>query len=178
MNKHNNFKKGFTLIEVMMVMMAVSVFGAIILVNIIGVRDDAKREKARTDIIQIYKAIEYFEHDTEEWPGHLTPYLICSALLPGCNSNEICDDGCTYSLGDPEGGLAQTDDNYDNWNGPYLRTIPIDPWGNEYFFDTDYDLNLASGDQGEYGIVIGSYGPNGVGNNTYDKDDIIRIIKR
>jgi len=67
-------------------------------------------------------------------------------------------------------GLVQTDGNYRNWAGPYIGLIPLDPWGNNYFFDTDYTVD------GNLRVVVGSYGPNGVGLNLYDSDDIIRIM--
>jgi hypothetical protein len=48
--------------------------------------------------------------------------------------------------------------------------VPEDPWGNDYFLDTDYEINGV-----DY-IVLGSFGPNGVGQNLYDDDDVIKII--
>ena len=67
-------------------------------------------------------------------------------------------------------GLLTTNGSFPNWNGPYLPSIPLDPWGNNYFFDSDYLVN------GHNRVVIGSFGPNGVGPNVYDSDDVIKII--
>lgn len=69
-------------------------------------------------------------------------------------------------------GLIDTDGAYLNWKGPYMGVIPKDPWGNNYFFDTDYDIG-----GGVMRVVLGSYGPNGVGNNLYDADDIRLILQ-
>ena len=46
----------------------------------------------------------------------------------------------------------------------------LDPWGNPYFLDTDYHTG------GDCVVAIGSFGPNGVGQNLYDEDDIIYVI--
>jgi len=54
-----------------------------------------------------------------------------------------------------------------------MKSIPQDPWGNNYFFDTDYDVNGVG-----TRAVVGSYGPNGVGNNLYDSDDIYYVVNR
>ena len=57
------------------------------------------------------------------------------------------------------------------WRGGYTTEIPKDPWGKNYFFDPDY---LVSG---KWYVVVGSFGPNGVGPNWYDSDDIIIILE-
>lgn len=49
-------------------------------------------------------------------------------------------------LVDNESGSAR-------WNGPYIRRIPADPWGNEYVYDSDgrnYTL-MSYGPDGEQG---------------------------
>jgi hypothetical protein len=53
-----------------------------------------------------------------------------------------------------------------------MQTLTKDPWGHNYFFDNDYTLD------GVTKAVVGSYGPNGVGSNLYDEDDIVIIISR
>lgn len=42
-----------------------------------------------------------------------------------------------------------------NWNGPYLKSQPIDPWGHPYFYR--YPAQRAAND-----YDIASWGPNGV----------------
>ena len=96
-------------------------------------------------------------------PGHQIPYIVCQGT---CDSNEIED----FTL--PLAGIRQTDGLFPNWNGPYIQILPLDPWGNNYFIDTDY--MTAQGDK----AVVGSYGPNGLGLNDYDDDDVIYIINR
>jgi hypothetical protein len=107
----------------------------------------------------IYKAMILLESDTGQWPGHQT----VSQINKG-GGNEVWD----LSVGAAR--LVITDGNFPDWDGPYLPSVPKDPWGNDYFLDTDYAINGV-----DY-IVLGSFGPNGVGQNLYDDDDVIKII--
>ena len=166
-NIMGRFKKGFTLIELLVVITIIGILSSIILVALRDAREKAKIAKASVEARQIASAFLLLETDTGEWPGHKAPGII----EEGAGGNEICDDGCTYGLSDDRAGLAGTDGAYSGWKGPYAGAIVLtDPWGSEYFFDTDYTLS------GNTVAVIGSYGPNGVGNNVYDSDDILQIL--
>ncbi len=161
------FKKGFTLIELLIVIAIIGILSSIVLVALKGAREKAKIAKANVEVGQIANAFLFLETDTGQWPGHKIP----GAIEEGASDNEICDDDCVYGLSDNEAGLTGTDGAYSNWKGPYAEAIVLtDPWGNEYFFDTDYTLSSGSA------AVIGSYGPNGEGNNLYDSDDILHIL--
>jgi len=163
-------KKAFTLVEVLVVIAIIGILATIIITNVNAAREQAKIAVSKAETRQIYNAILLFQDDTGEWPGHKTPYEI----EEGVGGNEICSDGCSYGLTDPQTGLIDTDGNYTNWNGPYIATDLLDEWGNEYFFDTDYDIEPGSGEK--WAVAIGSYGSNGEGLNLYDEDDVIYVI--
>ena len=170
-------ENGFTLTEI-----AVAIFLLVILITIavMGARaaiETSRIKKTEADLVLIKGAVDLMRIDTKEWPGHQQINTVCSDIPGGCPANnEVCPDGCTYNIASGYAGLLQDDATtpYSGWDGPYLRATPVDPWGNQYFFDTDYDVDPTSGVDNK--AVIGSYGPNGVGNNVYDADDVILII--
>lgn len=159
--------KGFTLVETLVVVLIIGILASIVLFHITSARQEARIVTAKQEVKNIFNSFLLLEADTEEWPDHKAPGLDeC-----GGGGNEICPDGCAISLSDCESGLVCDDGFFNDWDGPYLSAEHLfDPWGNEYFFDTDYTLNE------ECVVVIGSYGPNGVGNNQYDADDVVYVL--
>lgn len=60
-------------------------------------------------------------------------------------------------------GLVENDSNRDAWSGPYMREIPLDPWGNAYHYErADRDFELLS------------YGADGAPGGEEDDADITR----
>lgn len=174
-NMGNKFfgKKGFTLIELLVVIAIIGILASIVLVAVSGAREKALKTKAQAQAREIYNAVLMLEADTGLWPGHKNPFDIEA----GAGGNEICADGCGIKFSDSEAGLLTTDGGYPGWKGPYLTGVNlVDPWGNEYFFDTDYDIETGAGQI--WAVVIGSYGPNGEGNNQYDSDDALYVITK
>ena len=151
--------RGFTLIELMIVIAIIGILAAIALIVSSSYATRAKVAEATCDLDMIYKAMVLLETDTGEWPGHQT----IGEVNKG-GGNEVWD----LSVG--AAGLVNTDGNFPGWEGPYLPSVPKDPWGNDYFLDTDYQIGGV-----DY-LVLGSFGPNGVGQNVYDDDDVIKII--
>ena len=153
-------KKGFTLIELLVVIAIIGVLSTLAIVGMNYARQQAKVAKAEHDVDAIVLAVKQLENDTGQWPNHQSIDQINNT-----GNNEVWD------LNQPEAGIVTSDGNFPQWNGPYMALVRKDPWGNDYFYDSDYQVN------GEDKVVIGSFGPNGVGQNVYDSDNIIKILR-
>ena len=152
------FREGnaFTTLEIMIVVM---VFGVIVVMAVPAIRKslrDAQIREAKADLAMLSTAVLQLAWDTGMWP---------KCLPRNKNNNPE-----TWDLTTPEAGILLTSGCFSGWKGPYMRTLDTDPWGNHYFFDPDYWY------QGKNRVVVGSFGPNGIGPNVYDWDNIIVLL--
>lgn len=152
--------RGFSLIELLVVIAIIGILSSTVLGAVQKAREKAQIAKARAFVKELRNAIALLEDDTGQWPGHQTIDVVDT----GGGTNEL------YDLSVPEAGLVATDGNFPNWKGPYLSDMSLDPWEHSYFFDTDYDIDSSTGVTNA--AVVGSFGPNGVGPNVYDEDNI------
>jgi len=110
---------GFTLVEMLLVLVILATLAAIVIPKFAGRSQQAKVTAAQSQISSIEMALDAFEVDNGYYPK-------TGAL------NELLDQPA----------------NAPNWKGPYLKKgIPMDPWGNSYSYDypgkhnpTGYDL--------------------------------------
>ena len=147
---------GYTLIELLVNLAIIGILTGISISTYMTYKEKAKISRAKGELKSIHLAIEALAIDTEKWPG---PNTI------GVTANQEI-----WDLTSPEAGLLSATNAFTNWQGPYIQSIPQDPWGNDYFFDPDYYIN------GTPVPVVGSFGPNGEGQNAYDSDDIYRFL--
>ncbi|MEA3449707.1 MAG: prepilin-type N-terminal cleavage/methylation domain-containing protein [Patescibacteria group bacterium] len=188
--KNKNKKiSGFSLIELLVVIAIVGLLTTIAVVAVNNARYKAKEAVVLNDLKVINDAMSTLVNDTNLWPGEQAVDTVSSAP-----NNEICgedvnsEDCGARTLSAGISGLLATNGNYGNWQGPYVNSMPIDPWGNEYFFDTDYSLDINNEPCGcgaggcVDAVVLGSYGqdmagkPVSTATGAYGCDDIIRII--
>ena len=161
---------GFTLIELLVVIAIIGILAAIVLASMSAAREKAKVARAKAEIREIRTAVEMLANDSFQWPGHKSTDQVETG-----GSNEVWD------LTTNAAGLMATDGAYPGWRGPYIKTISNDPWGHAYFLDTDYAVDANNNpcqSTCTNAVVLGSFGPNGVGQNLYDSDDIIIVLKR
>lgn len=102
--------RGFTLIELMVVMMLLAILAAAIVPNVVGKSDKAKHTKAKTDIAMIESLLDQYYLDMGRYP--------------------TVDEGLRALYFKPE-------DDDGSWKGPYpKKPIPDDPWGNPYMYES------------------------------------------
>ncbi len=112
MNMRN---KGFTLVELMLVVIIIGVLIAMVAPRLAGRSEQAKIAAARADIqANLASALDVYEIDNSAYPDKLEDLMV-----------------------KPTGASR--------WKGPYLKRKPIDPWGNPYVYKYpgthgDYDL--------------------------------------
>ncbi len=104
--KKNN--KGFTLIEIMVVVIILGILTAIVAPNIIGRVGDAQVTAAKQTIRSIEGALRMYRLDNFNYPN--------------------TEQGIEALTNKPSGQNAR------NWKGPYLDRVPDDPWGNKYLY--------------------------------------------
>ncbi len=159
--------RGFTLVELLVSMGIIGLLVSVGTVAVSNARESANIKQATAQVRQIRTAIDLLELDTGLWPGPDPPGpQVAYTVSCGGSANEV------WNLDSSDAGLVGTNGLYSGWGGPYITEIPLDPWGNPYFFDTDYDAGTGNPDA----AVLGSFGPNGNGQNVYDSDNIIEVL--
>lgn len=127
-DRKSSIRRGFTLIELMIVVVILGLLATTVMPKILSKPDQARRTKAMVDIRSIQSALAMFKTDTGRFP---TTAESLQALVtnPGLKGY------------DPDG---------------YLEKVPTDPWGNPYIYispglhSKDYDLK-SFGKDGEDG---------------------------
>jgi len=167
---------GFTLIELLIVISIIGILASIVLNSLNTARENAKIAKATSELRNVRSAIAMLENDTGKWPNGCPPNIISNPEVELDNAQAgIKVQPAVQDNGD---GCEWVAEDIVNWDGPYMET-PIDPWGTSYWFDPDYtpyDNCVTIPDEAQV-IVLVSFGPNKVGVNAYDCDDVFVKIQ-
>ncbi len=100
MKKHNFLKvsnKGFSLIELLVVISIIGVLAGVLLMNLVGVRERAADMKKKNDLIQLKKALRLYYNDNQAYPLEADAG---SLLPPGGDFSST--DGTIYMKDVPE----------------------------------------------------------------------------
>jgi general secretion pathway protein G len=127
--------RGFTLIEIMLVVIIIGVLVAMVVPNISGRSEQARNTAARTDIeANLSMALDLYLMDNGRYPS--------------------TEQGLAALVAAPTSGKVPS-----KWSGPYLKKkkVPRDPWGRDYVYRSPgehnkdaYDL-YSLGNDGEPG---------------------------
>ncbi|MDA0321554.1 MAG: hypothetical protein O2923_02400 [Verrucomicrobia bacterium] len=117
---------------------------------------ESKIRQTEIDLQILVTAVRGQAWDTGQWPGG--------------QQQDVAGGDPVWDLAADYAGLIHTDGRFVEWHGPYIDSIPVDPWGSLYFFDPDYRI------AGVPYIVVGSLGPNGVGQLDHDSDNLYVIV--
>ncbi|HOD12912.1 MAG TPA: type II secretion system major pseudopilin GspG [Candidatus Omnitrophota bacterium] len=126
-------RHGFTLVEIMLVVIILGVLVAMVVPNLAGRGEQARRSAAKADIeANLATTLDLYEFDNGRYP--------------------TTEQGLQALLSQPTNPPVPA-----SWNGPYLKKkrIPKDPWGNDYVYVCPGTRNAQSYD-------LSSYGPDGV----------------
>lgn len=152
----SQYNGGFTILELIVNVAIIGILTAIAIPAYINFRDKARVAQAKSDLHTIMLAMEQLANDTSKWPGPQNVGVTADAEV--------------WNLSASSAGLVATNGGFPNWQGPYMQSVPKDPWGSNYFFDPDYKIG------GTDYAVIGSFGPNQCCKNTYDSDNIYLVL--
>jgi len=100
--------RGFTLIEIMVVVVIMGILAALVVPKLMGRTDDARITAAKQDIATLMQALKLYKLDNQRYP--------------------TTEQGLQALVAKPTSGPAAN-----GWKtGGYIDKLPKDPWGNAY----------------------------------------------
>lgn len=110
MRKPFNKQQGFTLIEIIVVVVIIGILATFVAPKFLGRTDDARITKAKNDIEALGTALELYKLDNYTYP--------------------TTDQGLDALINQPGGDPAPS-----NWKqGGYIKKLQKDPWQREYLY--------------------------------------------
>lgn len=97
---------GFTLVEIMVVVVILGILAVLIVPRVLGRSDEARQAAAKHDVATIMQSLKLYRLDNGRYPTN--------------------DQGLQALVSKPTSAPAPS-----NWK-PYLDKVPKDPWGNTY----------------------------------------------
>jgi general secretion pathway protein G len=105
-SRSSRLPRGFTLVEIMVVVVILGILAALIVPRVVGRTDEARAVAAKQDVAAIMQALKLYRLDNGRYP--------------------TTEQGIAALVTKPQGEPVPA-----NWQ-KYLDKIPRDPWGNAY----------------------------------------------
>ena len=127
-------QRGFTLLEIMVVVIIIGVLAVIVVQNVLPQADKARITAAKADIRTLAAALDTYRLDNSFYPS----------------TNQGLEALLAVPSGSPEAR---------NWGPePYMKKLPSDPWGNPYLYNNVgfvFEITSfgADGEEGGDGIA-------------------------
>jgi general secretion pathway protein G len=107
-NVSRTLQRGFTLIEIMVVVVIIGILGALVVPKLMGKPGEARITAARVDISTLMQALKLYKLDNQRYP--------------------TTEQGLRSLVEKPSSGPSAN-----GWKtGGYIDKLPKDPWGNPY----------------------------------------------
>ena len=101
-------QRGFTLLEIMVVIVILGILASLVVPNLMGNKEQADRQKAVSDIVALENALDMYKLDNSRYP--------------------TTEQGLEALVTKPQGDPAPRNYKEDG----YIKRLPQDPWGNNY----------------------------------------------
>ena len=101
-------QRGFTLLEIMVVIVILGILASLVVPNLMGNKEQADRQKAVSDIVALENALDMYKLDNSRYP--------------------TTEQGLEALVTKPQGDPAPRNYKDDG----YIKRLPQDPWGNNY----------------------------------------------
>ncbi|HUT24782.1 MAG TPA: type II secretion system major pseudopilin GspG [Sumerlaeia bacterium] len=136
-------RRGFTLIEILVVVVILTILATSVMLTVTSKPDEARVARSKADISTYETALEQFRLDMLRYPDE--------------------EEGLRALVRKPDS------DDADRWRGKYVKRIEKDPWGNPYAyiypgyynpegFDlVSYGADGQEGGEGQYDKDIGNW---------------------
>lgn len=111
MKRRRQSQRGFTLIEILVVVVIIGILGAVIVPNLLGRPDQARVTAAQSDLRNLANALDIYRLDNFQYPS--------------------TDQGLEALVQKPSGFPEPKNYNPEG----YIKHLPTDPWGSPYVYE-------------------------------------------
>ncbi len=115
LKSHRSGARGFTLIEILVVVVIIGILGAVIVPNLLGRPDQARITAAQSDLRNLGNALDIYRLDNFQYPS--------------------TEQGLEALVSRPSGFPEPQNYNPDG----YIKNLPTDPWGSPYIYERTSD---------------------------------------